>query len=833
MGPSYLLLGAVAAAVGHLPEGTVSGTGGPTSPLERWLWELKLPLANISTNLVGSKVNVADTVCTHFEIVGLSSKFEAPEKIIVHADSLGLKCFGDYNVHTPIIGKSKGVVEFAVHGELNLMLDVTKNFSTRPIIEIKPECSVKLSIDSLDFHGSGISWLIEFLAPALRLFLPLFLDGQLCNVADGIITTNLTEVLETIDEELVLPPSPPPPYIENLPPNALDIQHNPTIGPLLETINRLARDNLTQLLSGAPEHFAIDANLVVAPLTVLPGLDLSLYIHRVNVTGINTGRISSILEPNHKYYLNSGVGFDTLDITVDLTLFVGNKTIDGELPFLEERGLISLSTRNVELGASVLTAINLLSLPEVNVFQLLQPECWQRLAYDFNISYVNVSMEVDSLSTKVNGTLESEMFQFLNGLVAVLLHTDAPYIPGAIDRAANLLLLPLLRSLLMPSSSAKCHLYPNQSTIDWEQVGLLGATEMINEKTLNTILRFAAPSGTFASNFSVSEQFSLLGIDIGLSLGNVMINGLNDTFYDTVLAKADSPSAVVTKLGIGQNSELQIRADLGMSLNSVPPIRTTINETIWRGHMSLMETLVVSEGFLNLTIDSIIDPMHRGGPGQAAECFIADYVEKLNFTPFDFELGSMSTLLLWKGEWVSVKDVLYDLSPTLLSVLEELIKILPGDIESNINSGIQTALKDATYYCKGLQPPVENADTKKKFPDWAIALTVVGSTWLLMMIVGCWTWRRCKQKKFEKQKEPLIESKYSRPLFGRTASDMPDCALSEYYPMKSSVGVFIQLLIPSLILGGMAIKIWALIVWVTRVKLQVDMGDKEVIHYDI
>jgi len=811
-------------------------------PLSKFLYGIEIPLGEINQTVLGTKLKVENLTCTKIVVDGLTSSITDPENIHVDVKTLGLQCRGNYIIDPVLFWESKGTIEFQAGTSANIELDISKDFTRHPIIEITPSCKFHISIQSLQIYGDGfLSKVLELLQGLLKHILPLFLNGQLCDMAKSFVSKDFSPLLEYFYEQLILPP-PPHPATPTLPGDTLDLEES-VLANVSSNAEQLFGPNgtfsvssLVDLITKGTGVLEIgNLNVTVGPVQV-NGLDVYIDLHSVSLDGLESTVLQHILSPTSSYYINSGLHSDNISIEANATLRVLSDTAPLVEPFM-----FRSDAHNINLGLSMLTAVSPGELFNTTLYHSLLPQCWNNFMYSFNVSYVNASFAPDSLSITPlveGGVLEEALAVLGNDIISKIFLTDKEFIPSAVQRIANVYLVPMLRNIDL----GICPAAYGGKLLSWDNLALLDLTKLVTDSSLNTLIRNTV-GGDISIPLNLTEQASISGVIGKLHVNYVNISGL-DTFYDTVLLEASGPRYIETRIGVGEESPLVVAVSLTVTVNGQLLLDLKLNETINKFHVSMLEDIAIEDSFLNSTISQVIEWIPQsvglGNAGlsnsalQATECFLSGYVDTLNFSLPDLTVQNLTSKLYYNGEWLNLEEALDHVSPTLAEVLNDFTKILPATLQSTVNRQLDKAVRQSPYYCRGVEPPSGEGSKKSDLSSWQIALCVIGPTWIAIFVAGILGWKCCcnRQQKEENEnllEDPNVEEQKGEPVvpdLSRRVSMFADGtyhSLADYYPWKSKFGAALQICIPLLITVTTGVKIAALITNVVRVKLNLHL----------
>eukprot|EP00471_Norrisiella_sphaerica_P013096 CAMPEP_0184497262 /NCGR_PEP_ID=MMETSP0113_2-20130426/36044_1 /TAXON_ID=91329 /ORGANISM="Norrisiella sphaerica, Strain BC52" /LENGTH=1264 /DNA_ID=CAMNT_0026884281 /DNA_START=49 /DNA_END=3843 /DNA_ORIENTATION=+ len=810
------------------------------SPLSKWLYGLSLDLGNITATLAGNNIKLESIKCSRFMAINIGSNFIPPKKLVMQVGNVDFSCIGNYTVdtHVVIIGNlhAEGVFDFSVSASLAVDMEIDTNFSSPLPAVASGTCRTSSRIKKINFHGEGFqSFLIEVLTPLLRPFLPSILDPKVDTWVQKLIASNLTSILNSVDKELEKP-IPPPLPIPEMPDTVLNTKIFTNVSQFLENlVGPNGTFNIGKFVDQSTNGTGVVdlfLEMTLGPMKFF-GLNTTVMINHVRLAGLNTTEIRSILAPADDFLLYSDASIKFLKLWVNCTVMVFNGPSDNDT--LIENIIIQGSASDIALGGSMLVGLDTLSLLELNFFEVGQPKCWPKILHSFNFSYFNASISLDTLDLEASGTLEQEVAGLINTVTRYLLITDQSYISQSLARAANRNLRPIVNSLItsiFAAEESKCILYPTTRFIDWQRFKPIELISLIDDSMLNLVVDQLAPNGYLNLNLNYTTDISADGLTLALRFQELDINGLKNTFYNASLLNAPSSTKIASSLGMGHKEPLNIYLNFGFQLNGANWKNVITNVTLLNVHFSLQEGILINSSLLNLTLLEILNPkfIHATASSASMECFLANYVDAWNFSITDLELDRAHIEFNSKRKWVSLEDLVKQISPTLWGIFESLGSELPETLSEALNSKLQDILYDAPYYCKGQIPPSQSKSGSGGFPSWGIALAVLGSTWVLVITVAFVWWRiyrkRHKEELYYTQMDPRSqeETKYSECLsYTETQAVMQWSSLRAYFPWDEKHGMVIQILIPLFIIATITVKIWALVANVTRVRLSADL----------
>jgi len=823
-----------------------------TADLTNWLYNLKLPLGNISQEVAGSKIGLYHVICTQFVVSGVESAFKPDVQVTVDVANLNLFCFGDFDIstHIPIIGNiySRGTVNVTAHTDVNIAVTITQNFSSIEPANANSTCKVGSKVDTIAFHGHGVqAIIIEILQPIVKALLPSILDPKICGTINTLVQKNFTALMDKIDGFLELPIPPPLPAPE-FPPTILPLGIVEGLSEYLQTTlgpnGSLSIPKIVAGLTNGTGVLDMKSGLILGPLELM-GVNATVKINELKVKGLNSTQVVEVIKPQDKFFLDTVFSIRNLDILANLTVTVSLKGFEP----LTQTFTVAASAKNTAFGAKVLLGLDTLTFLNSTLYQLSQLSCYTDVIYAFNVSSFNATLKLTSLSVNASGILESELAELFNSVVDFVLYNDGSLVANAVDRFANSKLRTVVNAVLngfLESQRILCSRYPPSPVFDWMDFGPVLLLSQINDEYLNHFLNTIAPSGSIQLPLNRSLSFTALGVTLGLVVNEVDITGIKNTFYNTTVLTPLSHTDIASSLGLGQNYPLDIYLDFHFSLNGATPMtHLLVNETISRLHFSIIQDVKLNNKFLDVTLLEILEGVDLSSQpmlneiSRKAECFVANYVENWNFTVTQLELRDERTEVFFNGEWFYLKDLLMDVSPSLYNLVETLSGELVPTLDETVNKKISTLRHDAPYYCAGKIPPPENSGAKSTIPNWALALIILGTTWFVVMIIACGGWRAYARRKKQEalyQDISLDETKHAEQLtVTQTVDYLPWTSLRAYYPVEDKYGLTIQILVPLLILATTTIKIWALVAKVTRVRMKVDLpsGDNLIDDYII
>mmetsp|Transcript_29129 Transcript_29129/g.49389 ORF Transcript_29129/g.49389 Transcript_29129/m.49389 type:complete len:1251 (+) Transcript_29129:148-3900(+) len=810
------------------------------SPLSRWIYDFDIHLPNITTTLAGSLVRLHELKCTNFVANNVDSKFLPPDQLTVDIGKLDLSCNGRYDVdtHIIIIGDvhAQGDFDFTASATLDLDVTIKTNFSSPIPAAASGTCKTKSTVQDLHFHGSGIqSFLIEVLTPLLKPFLPGQVDPIINKEVENLVSKNLTAILDMIDTELEkpVPPALPTPVmpdtIFNLTKMKIFREASESVYNILGPNGSISIDDIVNVLSHGTGVFRLELELEFDGILQTPDLGLSVIVHQVDISGLNSTQLLEVMYPEDSYILATELLTQKIDLVMNITVNVTTST----QPPLVENLLVSLSATNLKLGGDIILGLDSLSLLELTLNEVGQIGCWPKILYSFNVSYIDAAVSLNQITMAANGALESELATLVNDIFRYLLLTDGPYISKSAARIANAAVRPIVNELVgdvIDLELSGCRKYPEEKLFDWEKYPPVTLLSYIDDQLLNTIGDALVPNDTISLNLTFSKTLVLAGVKLFVNINQLDVSGVHNTFYNTSLLDAAAPTMIQSTLGIGNQRPIDVFFDLTFSINDGPLTRFLINTTVHDLHFALLQDLTIENSFLNTTVLEYLEthPLDTMNDPTAAEgvCFLANYVDVWNFTITSLQLDDAMVALNFDNSWTSLEDLIKKLSPTLWSIVGNLKGQIPETISSSVNSGIQQEMVNAPYYCAGQIPPLPASGQDHGLASWTLLFMVVAGTWAFVFGIGCLGWKIYSKRQADDYSEAMtpMETKTNAEL----VEELPWSSIRQYYPLQpdgTARSWAHQLLVPGLILAAVAIKIFALVVRVTRVRMEFEQPD--------
>lgn len=183
-------------------------------PFECYLADLVLVIPDFSIIVNDTiEVTVKGLTCQDITLTETVFAYLPPYALEQEIGGLGLHCAGDFewkDIEHPLLLNGKGNISLtAEEGSVDLIYDILPSSDISNVTVEVPgaaectSCKARLRVSELEFGGEDpLDELLEFLSPALRLFLDVALPYEVCKALKVAIDEDLSGLLQNFDEAI-------------------------------------------------------------------------------------------------------------------------------------------------------------------------------------------------------------------------------------------------------------------------------------------------------------------------------------------------------------------------------------------------------------------------------------------------------------------------------------------------------------------------------------------------------------------------------------------------------------------------------------------------------
>ncbi|CAE7449764.1 EMB2076 [Symbiodinium natans] len=173
--------------------------------LEEWLWKLRVQIPTFSDVAGGFNFTISDGLCTNFKVDHILTA-AVYHGLNITASGLSIHCTLKWDAQSTLISSlhfNGDVLATVGNGMLGGPITMVSDSLDPPLPSAihAQDCSGRVQVD-LEFTGSGMSTVLQFLKPLIQSALNKRLTALICTNVDSVINSKGSEALQNVSQEI-------------------------------------------------------------------------------------------------------------------------------------------------------------------------------------------------------------------------------------------------------------------------------------------------------------------------------------------------------------------------------------------------------------------------------------------------------------------------------------------------------------------------------------------------------------------------------------------------------------------------------------------------------